>query len=104
VQDRKLVINETESASVRRIFERFVELGSATMLAKERRREGFLLGVLQAYEALGETELATRKLGDFLTARYGSLADAKVALGDVPAIRQAFLDVQRDLDSVAQIP
>ncbi len=41
VQDRKLVINEVEAASVRRIFERFVELGSATMLAKELRREGF---------------------------------------------------------------
>lgn len=41
VQDRKLVINETEAASVRRIFERFAELGSATMLAKELRREGF---------------------------------------------------------------
>jgi site-specific DNA recombinase len=41
VQDRKLVINDTEAASVRRIFERFVELGSATMLAKELRREGF---------------------------------------------------------------
>lgn len=41
VQDRKLVINETEAASVRRIFDRFVELGSATMLAKELRREGF---------------------------------------------------------------
>lgn len=57
----------------------------------------FLLGVLQAYEALGEGELATRKLGDFLTARYGSLADAKAALGDVPKIRQAFVNVQRDL-------
>ncbi|WP_338325478.1 recombinase family protein [Paenirhodobacter populi] len=41
VQDHKLVINEAEAASVRRIFERFVELGSATMLAKELRREGF---------------------------------------------------------------
>jgi DNA invertase Pin-like site-specific DNA recombinase len=41
VQDRKLVINEAEAASVRRIFDRFVELGSATMLAKELRREGF---------------------------------------------------------------
>lgn len=40
-RDRKLVINEAEAASVRRIFERFVELGSATMLAKELRREGF---------------------------------------------------------------
>ncbi len=57
----------------------------------------FLLGVLQAYEALGETELATRKLGDYLTARYGTLADAKKVLGDVPAIKQAFVDVQQSL-------
>ncbi|EXL04006.1 recombinase family protein [Aquamicrobium defluvii] len=41
VQERKLVINEAEAASVRRIYERFAELGSATMLAKELRREGF---------------------------------------------------------------
>ena len=41
VQDRKLVVNEAEAASVRRIFERFVELGSATVLARELRREGF---------------------------------------------------------------
>ena len=40
VKDRKLVINEAEAAAVRRIFDRFVELGSATMLAKELRREG----------------------------------------------------------------
>ena len=41
VQDRKLVVNDAEAASVRRIFERFVELGSATVLARELRREGF---------------------------------------------------------------
>jgi len=57
----------------------------------------FLFGVLRAYEALGEPELATRKLGDFLTARYGSLADARAALGEVPGIRQAFLDLQGNL-------
>ena len=33
-------MNETEAAQVRRIFERFVELGSATVLARELRREG----------------------------------------------------------------
>ena len=37
------------------------------------------------------------KLGEFLTARYGSLADAKAALGDVSGIRQAFVDMQREL-------
>ncbi|NPD21214.1 recombinase family protein [Alterinioella nitratireducens] len=41
VLDRKLVVNDAEAASVRRIFERFVELGSATVLARELRREGF---------------------------------------------------------------
>lgn len=57
----------------------------------------FLAGVLQAYVARGESELATRKLGDYLTARYGTIGDAKAALGDVPTIRQAFVNVQRDL-------
>ena len=41
VQDRKLLVNDDEAASVRRIFERFVELGSATVLARELRRDGF---------------------------------------------------------------
>ena len=41
VRDRKLVVNDGEAASVRRIFERFVELGSATALARELRRKGF---------------------------------------------------------------
>jgi DNA invertase Pin-like site-specific DNA recombinase len=41
VQDRKLVVNEAEAAQVRRIFERFVERGSATVLARELRRDGF---------------------------------------------------------------
>ncbi|CAM4200311.1 recombinase family protein [Palleronia rufa] len=39
VVDRKLLVNENEAAQVRRIFERFVELGSATILARELRRE-----------------------------------------------------------------
>jgi type I restriction enzyme R subunit len=57
----------------------------------------FLLGILNAYEANGETELGTRKLSDFLTARYGTLADAKETLGDTGTIRQEFVNVQRDL-------
>lgn len=40
VQDRKLVVNETEAATVRGIFKRFVELGSATVLSRELRRDG----------------------------------------------------------------
>jgi DNA invertase Pin-like site-specific DNA recombinase len=41
VVDRKLVVNEHDAGSVRRIFDRFVEVGSATVLARELRREGF---------------------------------------------------------------
>ena len=40
VKDRKLMVDPAEAASVRRIFERFVELGSATVLARELRRDG----------------------------------------------------------------
>jgi len=40
VKDRKLVINQAEAATVRQIFERFVELGSATVLATELADKG----------------------------------------------------------------
>nr|WP_291240704.1 type I restriction endonuclease subunit R [Gemmobacter sp.] len=57
----------------------------------------FLLGVLSAYESGGETELATSKLGGLLTARYGTLADAKLALGEIATIRKAFFEIQRQI-------
>ena len=40
VVDRKLVINELEAATVRSMFQRFVELGSATLLTRELVAEG----------------------------------------------------------------
>src|SRR5918998_5429308 len=40
IRDRKLVVNETEAALVRRIFERFVKLGSATKLVMELSLQG----------------------------------------------------------------
>src|SRR4051794_39053094 len=40
VRDRKLVVNKAEAAVVRRVFEGFLELGSATALAKALRAEG----------------------------------------------------------------
>ena len=40
VQDRRLVVNETEAATVSMIFERFVSVGSATTLARSLRAEG----------------------------------------------------------------
>ena len=41
VCNRKLVINEAEATTVRRAFEGFIEVGSATVLARELRRDGF---------------------------------------------------------------
>jgi hypothetical protein len=40
VVDRKLVINEVEAATVRHIFQRFMELGSATLLTRELVAQG----------------------------------------------------------------
>ena len=40
VKDRKLVVNEAEAATVRRIFERFAKIGSATELVRALRDEG----------------------------------------------------------------
>jgi site-specific DNA recombinase len=40
VKNRKLVVNESEAAIVRMIFERFVRIGSATILARELFVEG----------------------------------------------------------------
>ena len=42
VKDRKLVVNEMEAATVRMIFERYVLVGSATILARSLAAEGIL--------------------------------------------------------------
>ena len=42
VKDRKLVVNETEAAVVRSVFERFLRVGSATILARALAAEGIL--------------------------------------------------------------
>ncbi len=40
VKDRKLVVNQAEAATVRKIFERFIKIGSATTLVQTLRSEG----------------------------------------------------------------
>jgi DNA invertase Pin-like site-specific DNA recombinase len=42
IKDRKLIINETEAAVVRRIFERFAKCGSATIIVRELAADGFV--------------------------------------------------------------
>jgi type I restriction enzyme, R subunit len=56
-----------------------------------------LLTILNAYEATGESELATRKLGQFLTARYGSVGESKGKLGELATVRDAFRRMQLSL-------
>jgi len=59
VLDRKLVINESEAATTRMIFERFVAIGSATVLAKAlaadgvRNKRGKLIDKGFLYKLLG---------------------------------------------------
>lgn len=61
--------------------------------------KALLLAILAAYEARGESELATRKLGTFLTARYGSVNEGKARLGGLNAIKNAFRSMQKSLYS-----
>ena len=42
IKDRKLVVNETEAAKVRHLFERFAKCHSATVIARELAAEGFV--------------------------------------------------------------
>ena len=44
VENRRLVVHEPDAATVRGIFERFVRIGSATVLARDLRAEGSLTG------------------------------------------------------------
>jgi type I restriction enzyme, R subunit len=61
--------------------------------------KALLLAILAAYEQRGESELATRKLGTFLTARYGSVSEGKSRLGGLDAIKDAFRKMQGTLYS-----
>lgn len=61
--------------------------------------KALLLAILAAYEKRGESELATKKLGTFLTARYGSVSEGKAKLGGLDAIKDAFRDMQGTLYS-----
>ena len=56
-----------------------------------------LLGILRAYESHGETELASDKLQSFMIGRYGSVGEGRERLGDLPAVKAAFLQMQARL-------
>jgi type I restriction enzyme, R subunit len=77
--------------------ERVQQVHVETAAHDDAEMRAFLVGVLGAYAEHGESELSLTKLGTALAARYGTIADAKAKLGDLPSIRKAFLAIQRDL-------
>jgi type I restriction enzyme R subunit len=57
----------------------------------------FLNEVLANYEKAGEAELTFQNLTNLLSARYGTVADAKAKLGEVALVRKSFADLQTHL-------
>ena len=72
-----------------------VRLGGLEQVEGELRQ--LLLGILQAYETHGESELATAKLQSFMIGRYGSVGEGRARLGDLPAVQAAFRQMQARL-------
>ena len=56
-----------------------------------------LLAILKSYESGGESELGTRKLAQYLTARYGSVSESRAVLGELSNIRDAYRRMQSEL-------
>nr|WP_323034838.1 type I restriction-modification enzyme R subunit C-terminal domain-containing protein [Pararhodobacter sp.] len=59
----------------------------------------FLMSILKAYEENGESELATRKLGQFINAKFGRVSESKARLGDLSTVKSAYSNMQADLYS-----
>jgi len=74
-----------------------VRRGGLGQIAEDTK--ALLLAILAAYEERGESELRTKKLGTFLTARYGSVGEGKAKLGGLDAIKTAFREMQGTLYS-----
>ena len=79
--------------------ERADNVRSDGMTDADGEMKDLLLAILGAYEARGESELATKKLGTFLTARYGSVSEGKEKLGGLAAVKDAFRSMQKTLYS-----
>jgi len=77
--------------------DRAASVREGSIAAAEVDMKKLLLAILSAYETRGESELATKKLVSFLTARFGSVNEGKARLGGLPAVREAFRKMQLDL-------
>ncbi len=69
-----------------------VELASYSPAQQE-----FLNFVLDQYVRAGSDELDTQKLPDLLELKFGSVSDAKPAIGNIPEIRDMFIGIQSTL-------
>ncbi|MBK1707033.1 EcoAI/FtnUII family type I restriction enzme subunit R [Halochromatium glycolicum] len=78
-------------------YERAERLRQDGLDAVDGELKALLLSILQAYEAGGEAELTTPKLGQLLVARYGSVGESKAKLGGLPQVKQAFQALQQAL-------
>lgn len=61
--------------------------------------QALLVAILRAYVVNGERELGTKKLGQYLIARYGSVAEGRAKLGDLAVIKDAYKRMQAALYS-----
>ena len=85
----------TTSPKTRHERANYVRSDGLAQTAEETK--ALLLAILAAYEERGERELRTKKLGTFLTARYGSVSEGKERLGGLGAVKDAFREMQRAL-------
>ncbi|UTV38021.1 DEAD/DEAH box helicase family protein [Ensifer adhaerens] len=61
--------------------------------------QALIVAILRAYVANGERELGSKKLGQYLIARYGSVAEGRAKLGDLAIIKEAYKRMQVTLYS-----
>ncbi len=61
--------------------------------------QALIVAILRAYVANGERELGSRKLGQYLIARYGSVAEGRAKLGELPFVKDAYKRMQAVLYS-----
>ena len=65
-------------------------------MLNQQQRE-FIEFVLTKYIETGDEELNEEKLGSLLELKYHSVTDALEILGDIPTIRQTFIEFQQYL-------
>ncbi|KQT04095.1 restriction endonuclease subunit R [Rhizobium sp. Leaf386] len=61
--------------------------------------QALLVAILKAYVVNGERELGSKKLGQYLIARYGSVVEGRAQLGDLGVIKEAYKRMQAALYS-----